>query len=97
MKTQGVGRVHPAVVSPPPKPLVLAGPMGSNKTTVFEELLKAGAYTHFSAQLEPCLTHKSTLHTLNTPCHPLNTGYTSPTRTPYPIQGAQVELRGDRV
>jgi len=22
---------------------------------------------HFSAQLEPCLTHKHTLHTLNTP------------------------------
>jgi hypothetical protein len=22
---------------------------------------------HFSAQLEPCLTHKNTLHTLNTP------------------------------
>jgi hypothetical protein len=30
---------------------------------------KAGAYTrpHFSAQLEPCLTHKNALHTLNTP------------------------------
>jgi preprotein translocase subunit Sec63 len=22
---------------------------------------------HFSAQLEPCLTHKNTLHTINTP------------------------------
>jgi len=22
---------------------------------------------HFSAQLEPCLSHKNTLHTLNTP------------------------------
>jgi hypothetical protein len=29
---------------------------------------------HFSAQLEPCLTRKSTLHTLNTPYHLLNTG-----------------------
>jgi len=33
---------------------------------------------HFSAQLEPCLTHKATLHTLNTPYMPLNTGYTIP-------------------
>jgi hypothetical protein len=47
---------------------------------------------HFSAQLEPCLkqTHP---HTLNTPSQPLFTGYTTPTRTPYPIQSAQVELR----
>jgi len=52
---------------------------------------------HFSAQLEPCLTHKSTLHTLNTPYHRLNTGYTTPTRTPYPIKSAQVELRSERV
>jgi len=52
----------------------------------------------FSAQLEPCLTHKNTLHTLNTPPkHPLNTGYTIPTRTPYPIKIAQVELRRERV
>jgi hypothetical protein len=35
---------------------------------------------HLSAQPEPCLTYKNTLHTLNTPYHPLNTGYT----TPYP-------------
>jgi hypothetical protein len=33
---------------------------------------------HFSAQLEPCLTPENTLHTLNTPSHPLNTGYTTP-------------------
>jgi len=52
---------------------------------------------HFSAQLEPCLTHVTTLHTLNTPSHPLNTGYTTPTRTPYPIQSAQVELKSGRV
>jgi hypothetical protein len=52
---------------------------------------------HFAAQLEPCLTQKITLHTLNTPCHPLNTGYTTPTRTPYPIQSAQVELKSERV
>ena len=43
---------------------------------------------HFSAQLEPCLTRKNTLlvHTLNTPYHPLNMGYTTPTRTPYPTK-----------
>ena len=52
---------------------------------------------HFSTQLEPCLTHRNTLHTLNTPQHPLNTGYTMPTRTPYVIQSAQVELKSGRV
>jgi hypothetical protein len=36
---------------------------------------------HFSAQLEPCLTHRNTLHTPNTPLHPLNMGYTNPTQT----------------
>jgi len=46
---------------------------------------------HFSAQLEPCLAQENTQHTLNTPQHPLNSGYTTPTRTPYPIQSAQVE------
>ena len=35
-----VGRVHPAAVKAPPKPLVVAGPVGSNKTAIFEELLK---------------------------------------------------------
>ena len=46
---------------------------------------------HFSAHLEPCLTHNNTLHTPITPRHPLNMGYTtthshplSHTRTPYP-------------
>jgi hypothetical protein len=30
--------------------------------------VEAGAHTRsISAQVEPCLTHKSTLHTLNTP------------------------------
>jgi len=37
-----------------------------------------------------------------TPCtvtlyHPLNTGYITPTRTPYPIKSAQVELMSGRV
>ena len=35
-----VGRSHPTVVTAPPKPLVIAGPPGSNKAVVFEELLK---------------------------------------------------------
>jgi len=52
---------------------------------------------HFSAQLEPCLTHKNTPHTLYTPEHPLHTGYITPTRTPYPIESAKVELRSERV
>jgi len=52
---------------------------------------------HFSAQLEPCLTHKNPLHTLNTPYHPLYTGYAIPTRTLYPIKSAQVELKSERV
>ena len=51
---------------------------------------------HSSAQLEPCLSQEYTLHTLNTPQHPLNTGYTTPTRTPYPVQSAQVELKSGR-
>ena len=33
---------------------------------------------HSSAQLERCLTHKNTIHTLNTTYHLLDTGYTSP-------------------
>ena len=55
---------------------------------------------HFSAQLEPCLTQENTLHTLNTlntPYHPLNTGYTTPTPIPYPIQSAEFELKSGRV
>jgi hypothetical protein len=41
-----------------------------NTTTLSTPLvaLKQGlTLVHLSAQLEPCLTHKSTLHTLNTP------------------------------
>ena len=52
---------------------------------------------HFSAQLEPLLTHKNALKTLNTPQYPLNMGYTTPTPTPYPIKSAQGELRSERV
>jgi hypothetical protein len=47
---------------------------------------------HFSAQLssEPCLTQENTLHTLNTPQLPLNTGYTTPTRTPVPYKALKL-------
>ena len=52
---------------------------------------------HFAAQLEPFLSQKNTLHTPNTPLHPLDSGHTTPTRTPYPKQSAQVELKRGRV
>jgi len=52
---------------------------------------------HFSAQLEPCLTHKNILHTLHTLNTPFNTGYTTPPSHPYPIKSAQIELRGECV
>ena len=45
-------------------------------------------FAHFSAQLEPRLTQKITLHTLNTPKQPLDTGYIIPMRTPYPMETA---------
>ena len=42
--------------------------------------------------------HKeNTLHTLIPPATSLNTGYTTPTRNPYPIQSAQDELKSGRV
>jgi len=59
---------------------------------------EAGAYTRsLSAQLEPCLTHKNTIHTLNSLSYPLNTGYTILTRIPYPMKSAQVELSSERM
>jgi len=66
--------------------------------TSWEAEAEAGAYTpSLLAQPQPCLTHKNTLRTLNTPLHPLNMGYTIPTRTPYFIKSAHVELRSERV
>jgi hypothetical protein len=58
--------------------------------------LRSGAYTRslFSSQLEPCLTHQNTLHTPN---DPFTRGYTTPTRTPYPMNIARDELRSERV
>ena len=40
---------------------------------------------------------KKTPCTPNTPYHPLHTGYTTPARTRYAIQSAQVELKSGRV
>jgi hypothetical protein len=60
-------------------------------------LAQGRTLVHFSAQHELCLAQEHTLHTLNTPYHPLYTGYTTPTRTPYPIKSAQVEPRSERV
>ena len=42
---------------------------------------------HFPAQHEPYLTHTNdTTH----PKHPVNKGYTTPTRTPYPIKALKL-------
>jgi len=49
---------------------------------------------HFSAQLEPCRTH--TQHPTH-PNHSLNTVYTTPTQTPYPMKSTQVEPNSERV
>ena len=71
------------------KPMPRQAPVSSSRITRTQGLTPV----HYSAQLEPCLTHKNTLHTLNNPQQPLDTGYTIPTRTPYPINSAQVELK----
>jgi len=47
----------------------------------------------FSAQLEPCLTQKNTLHTLNTSSHRLNTGCTTPDVHPLSHTKRSVELK----
>ncbi len=47
--------------------------LSSVKVESVEDVIAAGTcrqgltLVHFSAHLEPCLTHKSTLHTINTP------------------------------
>ena len=51
----------------------------------------------FQLNLSRVCQHKDTLHNLDTPKHPLKWGYATPTRTPYPMKGAQVELRSERV
>jgi len=64
----------------------------------FSVLLRQGlTLVPISPQLEPYLTHKNTLHILNGPSHPLNTGYKTPPRTPHHIISAEVELRIERV
>ena len=74
--------------------VLLTNPELFTLTLVPKALLGQGLIlVHFSAQLEPCLTQKHP----RPPKHPLNTGYTTPTRTPYPIKRAQVELSSERV
>jgi len=70
-------------------PLASVIPLSSQRTT-----RQGLTLVHFSAQLEPCLTHTNPP---KHPKHPLNMGYTTPKRTPYPIESAQVELRSERV
>jgi len=77
-------------------PANTASPVGLSATDM-APTAQGLTLVHFSAQLEPCVTHINTLHTLNTPQHSLNTGYTTPTRTPYPTKSAQVEPRSERV
>ena len=52
---------------------------------------------HYSAQFEPFLTQEHTLHTPDTPYHPLNTPETTPDCTPCHTEGAEVELKNGRV
>ena len=66
----------------------------------FTTVLVVGWGLHsFTSQLNlsRVLSRENTLHTLHTPYHLLNTGYTAPLRTPYPMQSAQVELKRGRV
>ena len=80
------------------KPLIVGSDAREvSRARAMLELRQGLTLVHLSAQLEPCLTLDTTLHTLNTPYHPLDTGYTTPTRTPYPIQSAEVELKSGRV
>ena len=50
----------------------------------------------FTFQLNLIAVSDTQRHTTH-PKHPLNMGYTTPTRTPYHIKSAQVELRSERV
>ena len=91
---------QPPKLLPPPPPPTTPTPL-STSSTGHRQHKQGLTLVHFSAQLEPCLTHKKHLtrtlgkHHLN----PLNTGYeyTIPTRTPHPIQSAPVELKSGRV
>ena len=60
-------------------------------------LVQGLTLVHVSAQLEPCLTHKTPYTPYALFNTPFNTGYANPTRTPYPVKHAQVEPRSERV
>jgi len=84
------------------------GPSGAGKTCLVDLLTltdaggggeSVGRGLHsFTFQLNLSRAcHKKSPCTPLTPPHTLNTGYTTLTRTPYPIQSAQVELKSGRV
>jgi len=52
--------------------------VGRTVTRLGVSLRQGLTLVHYSAQLEPFLTQKRTLHTPNTPCHPLNNPSTPP-------------------
>ena len=43
----------------------------SRRLTALPAVSQGLTLDHCSAQLEPCLTHNNTLHTLHTPKHPI--------------------------
>jgi hypothetical protein len=69
----------------------------SKRVLLSSSLMQGLTLVNFPAQLEPCLTQENSHHSPNTPLHSLNTGCTTLTRAPYPMQSAQVELRSGRV
>ena len=72
----------------------MPGALGARDPRCAATMRQGLTLVDFSAQLEPCLSQETTL---NTPENPPYAGYTTRTRTPYPIQSAQVELKSGRV
>jgi hypothetical protein len=73
-----------------PPAVYKGGNQGARRQTSFAEAhgRQGLALVHYSAQLEPFMTQKHTLNTLNTPCHPVNTPETIPNCTPCHTEGA---------
>ena len=59
----------------------------------------SGGYTRplLSSTLAVSVTREHPTNSQTPPSYPLDTGYITPTRTPYPIQSAQVEVKSGRV
>ena len=86
--------LHRISVKNSKKAVLAMGRPGAGKS----KWVQAGSYTRsLLAQLEPCLTQQSTLHTLKPLNAPLTRATQSLTYTPYPTKSAQVELRSERV